>query len=197
MPYLRNARPRLTHEPTEVDLRGLGNEAIFTQSAPYACLTLARCRAWRELGEFLARHDLVAHESRHPDVTHLTCRTRIPGTHKEQAVRLFVAALELHQLQPKAGLFISEVSGLHFELHQAIRGKGGPAVHGPDARVRSWLERPRPLSLEPSISWHLHQAGFEVSREQEVSHLSAGEIDAVFQSFVRSIRKLARDVRAA
>lgn len=198
MTRLREIRARGVQQDTDADLRGLGGEDLLTRSSPYACLSVEGSSGWSGLSGLLARHDLVEHGSRHPGVTHLTCRCLLPGAHKEQAVRIFVAALDLHRLRPRGHLFLSEFSGLHIELHKAVHGKNASnGLQGPDARIEPWLERPGALSLDPVITWHLHQAGFALERQERLVHLDGPDIDAIFDAFTRSIRELSRHVRAA
>lgn len=195
MTQSRKDRPR--PPPTFADLRGPRGEAILARSAPHACLSVLGCRGREELGTFVARHDLASTGSRYRDVVHLSCRGRSPGTGEERVVRIFLAALELHLWLPQCHLFLSEVDGLHPAPQAPFSGQAERRFHAPDGKIQSWLENPRPLSLEPAISWHLHRAGFAVDREERVTHLESERIREIFSTFLRSIHGLTGDARAA
>lgn len=158
MSKLRTVKERKEEAEVTHDLRGLGNEAFFRNSHPYACLSVKDTSA-RAIHAVSEKYGLAPVESKAArGVTHLTFARRDPGQHKVQALTLFFASLEIHKATPDARMHLSESQPLHTELGAAIKNPGSSASSPEELSVGK-VEFKHALSLESSIARHLVQSG--------------------------------------
>src|SRR4051812_9287082 len=99
MAPLRKIVPRERNEATTTDLRGLGQDPLLQEASPYACLSVHGLTPPKGtehlLAGILSKYDLVVDQSASAGNLHLHKRSLMEGTHKIQAISLFLAALEL------------------------------------------------------------------------------------------------------
>lgn len=172
MSKLRLIQHRTQQVETSFDLRGLGQERFFTESAPHACLAVDGVT---DLGFFenLARDfDLSMEQPYGKDTVLLRIRNRRPGEHKHQAAALFVVALDVSRHRPQARMRIFEVRSLMHFLKRAIVHRdahGGDAVYSAD---ESWQDTEHPMTIDAATTHHLHQAGFDVAKSEVTAVLT-------------------------
>jgi hypothetical protein len=180
MTQLRLIRKRELNQEEQFDLRGLGQEEVFTDSAPYGCLTIKGARDAAQMESALRAYRLETQISQHKNVLHLVCGIRIAGEHKRQAVTLFMAGLRLHHQFPTFKLHLGEVSQLHYQMERTFNFKE-LSTHTPDGIVRNWIEAPEIFSILGTVTYHLHQAGFHLPKQEGTLTLNGPHLDQLYQ----------------
>lgn len=164
------------------DLRSLGDEDIFLNASPYACLSVHGNHDPGIIHSITEKYGLEKEQSSHAKVVHLHFHHRHEGEHKIQAIALFVAGLDINQKIPNLHLFLSQISRLHQHIEKGIIGNQHHSDHSPDAKISEWLVSPHSYSMESVITWHLHQAGFPIQKSNTTHHLNQESINAIMTS---------------
>lgn len=168
MKKLRLVKERAAPSETENDLRGLGADPLLQEASPAVYLTLSGLNESAPLVPFLRKYGLAVDASAHAQVLHIRLTHLQEGKHKEQAVVLFVAALDLLEHCPMVHLKLWQQNRLAHHLGRAIGQKELERSHGLDGAVKSWLKRPAgPLTLEGVVTHYLDQAGFDIPAQLE------------------------------
>jgi hypothetical protein len=119
---LRAVKNRKADTSHENDLRGLGNEKVFTNSQHKAMLHVTfpkdveLTKTIKVVSEKLGASSTV-------DKTHWFCLTMAHANYKVQALRLFFAATEVLKQHPKATCHLSVSQELKKEMRAHFAGK--------------------------------------------------------------------------
>jgi hypothetical protein len=168
MKKLRLVKERAAPSEIENDLRGLGADPLLQDASPAVYLTISGLNESAPLVPFLRKYGLAVDVSAHSQVLHVRLAQLQEGKHKEQAVVLFVAALDLLERCPMVHLKLWQQNRLAHHLGRAIGQKDLEQSHGLDGAVKSWLKRPgAPLILEGVVTHYLDQAGFDIPSQLE------------------------------
>ncbi|HEX4146647.1 MAG TPA: hypothetical protein VHY91_24305 [Pirellulales bacterium] len=130
-----------------------------------------------------------------PGLVHVVTPQLSEGEHKKQAVRLFVAALEILHRQSVDSLLLQEVSRLHQHLARAV-GRD-PYPYSACGRADRLLRPTSALSLCPSVQLHLCQAGFCIAPREFVSRLERGECTRLRRGLISATDRSIREAAAA
>ncbi len=166
-----------------IDLVALADDPLVRDSYPYACLSVRGIGKHHQApDDVLTRYALRAEQGPNATTMHLLTVQRREEEHKLQAVRLFVAGLELiaRDLVTQALLF--EVSQLHVQL--ALACGQNPLRHLPDGKSLDWPLVAGAFDLAAPIDLHLRQAGFPLEIAASRLRLERTDVHAMVQDLV-------------
>jgi hypothetical protein len=168
MKKLRLVKERAVSSEIENDLRGLGSDPLLQESSPAVYLTISGLNESAPLVPFLRKYGLAVDVSAHAQILHVRLAQLQEGKHKEQAVILFVAALDLLERCPMVHLKLWQQNRLAHHLGRAIGQKSLERAHSLDGAVHTWRAHlAAPLTLEGVVTHYLDQAGFDIPSQIE------------------------------
>lgn len=159
------------------DLRGLGQEVIFTESHPYVALSILGLGSASEINWLISKFNLKNMGSTQPKVIHLTLQQCLEGAHKEQAVQLFTAGLMLLQKFPTLHLHLHQVNRLHHLLTVSVKNQKKIPPHFSDVLIEKWLKKPCAMTVAADITFYLNQAGFLMQKEGVSINLNIQDVN--------------------
>lgn len=164
MSKLRLIKDRTQDVHTEFDLRGMGNDPLITQSFPIGALLIKNIQG-KDIGKTAAGFGFSLVHLHDHDSAMLHSSRLVAGEHKHHAIQLFLFSLHLlDQFGENTHFFVSEISRLHLNLENAIKGKNTPI--GP-LMLEKFNELDKhhhshQLTVDGATAMHLQQAGFPV-----------------------------------
>lgn len=185
MAKLREVKKRQKDIGHIADLRGLSQELLL-EASPYACLSIHGIKNEEKLSSIITKYELEKEPSNNKNIIHLHTRIREDGTHKLQAVTLFVAGLDCYRHCQEASFFLSEISRLHKLLTEATRGVKEGLKYSPDEKIKDWVHNQKTFSIDPVVTLHLEQAGFDIKFQQEVLNLEKEDIEVFIHKMTKT-----------
>ncbi len=171
-------KERTKDEPIQGDLRGLGHDPLITDSEPFAFLTV--CGLSHDVVRSLAdAFKCTVHETKYHQTFWLKCNAQAIPHRKAQAIQLLGAGFVFNKKHDHAKLYLDEASGLHNAMENATH-ENKEHHHSPESMIKTWVQSPQTFSIGATTQLHLSQAGFHLSCQDELLHLTKGHIDQLF-----------------
>lgn len=158
---------------------------------PIACLTVHGLTDPRPIWPILARYDLCCCRTHPADTMDLFCMDRRECQHKHQAVRLFVAGIEILLRNRAAGLCLHQINRLRHTLTERMGAPASacwPAKHGWSLPICSGR-----FGLVPPVNIYLAQAGFLLPSSPHGSdcalELGIAEVHELYRRLINPVEK--------
>jgi hypothetical protein len=184
---LRVLKERQEQVAVAADLRGFGDSEIFLGSGLSAHLFIfqdkARTAAQIPITSICEAYGLSRAEKTSTDVHpafHLKVAHTTVGDHKTQALKLFVAALEVQRMSPMSRLVLFQTSGLRSSLHEKTRNETDGLSREIETVFHQKPDKNSMFSLHLPVALAIHQAGLlEHAPQSGWVHLSDSQIEFV------------------